>query len=422
MIKSSHSLSPLRSHAASGLKGKPVVPGDKSISHRALMLSSQVLGTTHITGLLEGDDVLNTAKALRSLGVKITHNAPGSWTVQGVGIGGLSESDNVLDLGNSGTSTRLLMGLLTPYPFTTFFTGDDSLRSRPMARVMAPLTEMGATFIAREDKKLPLALTGTTDTLPITYRLPVASAQVKSAILLAGLNTRGKTTVIEPEPTRDHTENMLRFLGYVVDSKKMPDGALSISLQGQQTSKPADRTITVSADPSSAAFLVVAALICKNSSLLIENICLNPLRIGLFTTLKEMGANIVFQNERLVAGEKVADIAVISSELKAINVPPERAPSMIDEYPILAVAAAFASGETVMRGLSELRVKESDRLTSIVESLAACGVKAVAKGDDLYVIGGSVKGGATITTHFDHRIAMAFFNPRHGLERTCHHR
>jgi len=404
----SNNPTPLRSQSTQGLKGDITIPGDKSISHRALMLSSQVLGTTAISGLLEGDDVLNTAKALRSLGVTITQKARGSWEVQGVGIGGLAESPDILDMGNSGTSTRLLMGLVTPYPFTTIFTGDASLRSRPMGRVMAPLEEMGATFIGREGKKLPLALTGTSTALPITYRLPVASAQVKSAVLLAGLNTRGKTTVIETHPTRDHTENMLNHLGCKVTTEKLPDGAHSISLMGQQPTPPMNREITVPGDPSSAAFLAVAALICKNSELLIRNVCINPSRTGLFTTLAEMGAKMEWRNERISAGEIVADLAIASSQLKGVTVPALRAPSMIDEYPILAVAAAFAEGETVMKGLSELRVKESDRLAAIVESLTACGVSAHAEGDDLYVTGGAPKGGATINTRFDHRIAMAF--------------
>ncbi|MDE3059574.1 MAG: 3-phosphoshikimate 1-carboxyvinyltransferase [Pseudomonadota bacterium] len=398
----------LSSAAAGAITGEISVPGDKSISHRALMLSSQALGLTRITGLLEGDDVLNTAKALQLLGVTVLRKDK-YWEVQGVGVGGLSESGDVLDMGNSGTSTRLLMGLVTPYAFTTYFTGDASLRSRPMGRVITPLTQMGARVLAHSGNRLPLALTGG-DTLPISYRLPVASAQVKSAILLAGLNTPGITTVIEPQPTRDHTENMLQYLGFVLDIQALESGARSISLKGQQMISPADREITVPADPSSAAFPLVAALLCPNSRLTIKNVCINPLRTGLFTTLKEMGANIEFGNERMVAGERVADITVGASALHGITVPAERAPSMIDEYPILAVAAAFAKGQTVMHGLSELRVKESDRLSAIVESLCACGVEARAEGDSLYVIGTgeAPRGGATIVTHYDHRIAMAF--------------
>lgn len=403
-------LKPLVSKAITSLKGECTVAGDKSISHRALMFGSQVLGTTKIHGLLEGEDVLCTAKALNSLGVATNRNSQGVWSVIGVGVGGLTESQDVLDMGNSGTSTRLLMGLVTPYDFTTFFTGDDSLRSRPMGRVITPLTQIGASFNARDGNRLPLALKGTKNPLPITYNLPVPSAQVKSAILLAGLNTSGITTVIEKEPTRDHTENMLQYFGFDIKKQKLADGSLSISVIGQPHQKLGEYEIFVPADPSSAAFLAVAALICPNSDLLIRNVCVNPLRIGLFITLKEMGAKIEFLNERKVAGEPVADIRVKHSRLKAITVPASRAPSMIDEYPILAVATAFAKGESVMRGLSELRVKESDRLSAIIAALTACGVYAHADADDLYVKGSSTlpKGGATVITNFDHRIAMAF--------------
>ena len=374
------------------------------------MLSSQVLGTTVITGLLEGEDVLNTAKALQLLGVQVGQQAPGVWQVQGVGIGGLSESPDVLDMGNSGTSTRLLMGLVTPYPFTTFFTGDASLRKRPMARVSTPLLTMGAKFTEHSGNRLPMALQGSPDTMPITYRLPVPSAQVKSAILLAALNTPGRSTVVEKQATRDHTENMLRHLGFAVETIRHDDGEVSISLTGQQMSDFAQREIEVPGDPSSAAFAIVAALICRNSQVQIRDVCVNPLRTGLFTTLREMGGNLLFRNERVVAGEQVADIIVTSSALKGVTVPAERAPSMIDEYPILAVAAAFAEGETVMQGLAELKVKESDRLKAIVEALSACGVLARAEGDTLTVTGSKEvpRGGATVTTHFDHRIAMAF--------------
>jgi 3-phosphoshikimate 1-carboxyvinyltransferase len=401
---------PLISSAVKNLRGECTVAGDKSISHRALMLGSQVLGTTKIHGLLEGEDVLRTAYALRSLGVKITREN-NVWSVQGVGVGGLSESADVLDMGNSGTSTRLLMGLLTPYNFTSFFTGDSSLRGRPMARVINPLTQIGAQIHARAGGKLPLALLGTQNPLPISYTLPVASAQVKSAVLLAGLNTGGITTVIEKEPTRDHTENMVKFFGFTVEKEQLADGAVAISVHGQPAQKLADYEIDVPADPSSAAFLVVVALICQGSELLIKNVCVNPTRIGLFITLKEMGADIEFTNPREVAGEPVADLLVKYSELKACDTPSSRAPSMIDEYPILAVAAAFADGKSVMRGLSELRVKESDRLSAIIAALSVCGVRTRADGDDLYVegLGEKIpKGGATITTNFDHRIAMSF--------------
>ncbi|MDX1975138.1 MAG: 3-phosphoshikimate 1-carboxyvinyltransferase [Rickettsiales bacterium] len=401
-------LQPAISHKTQSFSGDASVPGDKSISHRALMLSSQVLGITEIHGLLEGEDVRHTASALRQLGVHISPHKSGIWHVEGVGVGGLRESTDILDMGNSGTSTRLLMGLVTTYSFTSFFTGDASLRGRPMARVATPLTQMGATIVARGKTQLPLAVIGTPTPLPITYRLPVASAQVKSAILLAGLNTPGTTTVIEPHPTRDHTENMLRYLGFEIEQRKQADGAIAVSVKGQQTSTFTQRRIDVPADPSSAAFLVVAALICPNSHITISNVCMNPLRTGVFTSLEAMGAKIKIRNQRQVAGETIADIEAETSKLKAVTIPAERAPSMIDEYLILAMAAACAEGETVMQGLSELRVKESDRLSALVDGLTRCSVKVRADGDDLYVTGGAIKGGAIVTTHFDHRIAMSF--------------
>ncbi len=408
--KQSPAYKPLISQAIKGLRGECTVAGDKSISHRALMLGSQILGTVKIHGLLEGEDVLRTANALISLGVSIKREAGGVWNVTGVGVGGLAESADILDMGNSGTSTRLLMGLVTPYNLTSFFTGDESLRKRPMARVIEPLSQMGAKFTARDKGRLPIALTGTASPMPISYRLPVASAQVKSAVLLAGLNTPGITTVIEKEATRDHTENMLTHFGFDIKKQSLEDGSLSISLTGQPVQKFAEYEIFVPADPSSAAFLIVAAIICPDSEILIKNVCINPLRTGLFTSLVEMGANIEFVGKRVVAGEAVADIKVRHGKLKAISVPASRAPSMIDEYPILAVAAAFADGETAMHGLSELRVKESDRLSAIIAALNACGVNARADGDNLYVKGSTTppQGGAMVTTNFDHRIAMAF--------------
>ena len=395
--------------------GTATVPGDKSISHRSLLLSSQVLGTTTIHGLLEGEDVLNTAKALQAMGVSIErkqtegkHSA--TWTVKGVGVGGLAESSQVLDMGNSGTGARLLMGLVTPYPHLSIFTGDHSLVKRPMGRVTVPLEQMGAQFSARSGNRLPLALKGASLPIPITYRLPVASAQVKSAIILAALNTPGTTTVIEPEPTRDHTERMLQYLGFAVDVKREADGALAISIAGQQSIAPQDRELTVPGDPSSAAFLIVAALIVPGSHITIPNVCLNPTRIGLFTTLEEMGADITYKNRRMAAGEEIADMEVRSGMLKGVTVPEERAPVMIDEFPILAVAAAFAKGETRMQGLAELRVKESDRLAAIAEGLKACGIGAVIEGDNLIVQGwaGAPPGGGTVICHYDHRIAMSF--------------
>ncbi len=395
-------------HPGTPLRGQAMVPGDKSISHRALMLSSQVLGTVQISGLLEGEDVLHTADALRALGVSVRRLFAGRWEVQGVGIGGLAESARVLEMGNSGTSTRLLMGLLAPYPFLSFFAGDASLSKRPMKRVSDPLTRMGAQITAREGGRLPLLLQGTATSLPIEYRLPVASAQVKSAIMLAGLNTPGRTTIIEPHPTRDHTERMLRALGIPVEVTEEPDGARRIALQGQPIQSLTDRMLEVPADPSSAAFLTVAALIVPGSELTIPNICINPLRIGLYDTLREMGAQLEWRNPREVCGEPVADLFVRHSILRGITVPPERAPSMIDEYPILAVAAAFAEGETRMEGLEELKVKESNRLAAIAAGLAACGVEAIEGDASLTVRGGKVRGGGSVTTHYDHRIAMCF--------------
>lgn len=391
----------------SSLHGEITIPGDKSISHRALMLASQVVGTVTISGLLEAEDVLNTADALNHLGVDVKRTGNGEWAVEGVGFGHLKESSAVLNMGNSGTSTRLLMGLVTPYPFTTFFTGDDSLRNRPMARVMKPLEMMGAHIAARDGDKLPLALTGTKTPKAIAYELPVASAQVKSAILLAALNTPGTTSVAEPHPTRDHTENMLQHLGFKLVVEKN-GGGKKITFAGKQQIKKSGLTISVSADPSSAAFAIVAALICEGSDIRIPNVCINPLRTGLMESLKEMGAKITYHNERTVCGEKMADISASYSQLNAITVPPVHAPSMIDEYPILAVAAAFAKGETVLSGLGELRVKESDRLAAIVSGLTACGVSASAEDDKIFIKGGMPKGGTSIKTNGDHRVAMSF--------------
>jgi 3-phosphoshikimate 1-carboxyvinyltransferase len=398
----------MQSKPCGPLAGTAKVPGDKSISHRALILASQVLGRTSITGLLEGEDVLNTAKALGLLGVTIEHSKD-VWRIQGVGAGGLSEAADILDMGNSGTGARLMMGLLAPYPFTTFFTGDASLRKRPMGRVITPLQQTGATFEARQGKNLPLALRGTAHPMPVEYTLPVASAQVKSAILLAALNIAGKTTVIENEATRDHTERMLRHFGWKVETKKSGKSGISITLAGHQDVPAGDRDIVVPSDPSSAAFLAVAALIVPHSDITIPNVCVNPLRCGLYTTLSEMGALVEFSNTRISAGEEVADLRVRYSKLKGVSVPAERAPSMIDEYPILAVAAAFAQGKTIMNGLAELKVKESDRLSAIAAGLKECGVTATVDKDMLTVEGkGIPQGGGTVKTHYDHRIAMSF--------------
>jgi 3-phosphoshikimate 1-carboxyvinyltransferase len=399
--------SPLSSAKARALSGRAAVPGDKSVSHRALIFGAIAVGTTRIAGLLEGEDVLNTARALRRLGVPVERGADGVWTVHGVGLGGLAEPDAVLDLGNSGTGARLLMGLVATHPFTSFFTGDESLCRRPMARVTAPLTQMGARFVAREGARLPLAVLGAREPLPIGYRLPVPSAQVKSAVLLAGLNAPGDTSVIEPEPTRDHTENLLRHFGAAVVVADEPDGR-HITVTGQPELTASD--LAVPGDPSSAAFPIVAALLVPRSELTVTGIGLNRLRTGLFDTLLEMGADLAFTNRRSEGGEPVADIVAKASTLTGVTVPAERAPSMIDEYPILAVAAAFARGRTAMHGLKELRVKESDRLAAIARGLAACGVPVAVEGDSLLVdgTGKPPAGGAAIAAKLDHRIAMAF--------------
>ncbi len=387
------------------LTGDITVPGDKSISHRALLLGSQIIGTVTIRGLLMGDDVLCTKAALAHLGVNFIQRQHNEWLVHGVGIGGLSESSQPLDMGNSGTGARLLMGLVSSYPFTSFFYGDESLSARPMNRVIIPLSQSGAQFVARTGGRLPLSVTGRSSMMPIDYELPVASAQVKSAILLAGLNIAGRTTVIEPTATRDHTERMLQHLGIAVERE-----GTKISLLGQQAQSPQDLIIDVPGDPSSAAFPIVAALLVPDSDITLRHICINPLRTGLFDILKRMGADITIHNEHTSAGEPVADITVRYSKLQAIDVEADIAPSMIDEYPILAVACAFAKGQSRMRGLSELRVKESDRLQAVIDGLHACGVDTHAEGDDLIVKGtdGKVTGGGTITTYFDHRIAMSF--------------
>jgi 3-phosphoshikimate 1-carboxyvinyltransferase len=397
----------LIAHPVSRLAGRARAPGDKSVSHRALMFGALALGETAITGLLTGEDVLSTAAALRALGAQISHDN-GVWRVRGFGVGGGQEPDDVLDLGNSGTSARLLSGILASHPFTSFMTGDGSLRRRPMQRVIAPLKRMGARFEAREGGRMPLAIMGTDEMVPIEYRLPVASAQVKSCILLAGLNTAGETTVIEPQATRDHTERMLRHFGAEVRVEAAEGGGKRITVAGWPELKARD--IDVPGDPSSAAFAVVAACIRPGSEVVVENVGVNPLRAGLYTTLKEMGADIAFENQREVGGEPVADLRVKGGGLKGIEVPPERAPTMIDEYPVLAVAAACAQGTTRMLGLAELRAKESDRLSSVAAGLAANGVKHEMGADSLLVQGNGQPppGGGLVKTHLDHRIAMAF--------------
>jgi 3-phosphoshikimate 1-carboxyvinyltransferase len=399
---------PLISRPAGPIAGRARVPGDKSISHRALMLGGVALGTSEIHGLLEGEDVLRTAAAMRLLGAEVERGADGVWRAEGRGVGALIEPEDVLDLGNSGTSARLLLGLLASHPLAACLTGDASLRRRPMGRVIQPLAEIGAAFAARAGGRLPLAITGAGEPMPIRYRLPVASAQVKSAVLLAALNTPGSTSVIEPEPVRDHTELMLRHFGARLSIEREPDGARASTLEGQPELK--GRRIRVPADPSSAAFPAVAALIRPGSELRLEGVGLNPHRTGLYETLREMGAEIQTLDARAEAGEPVGDLLIRAGRLRGIEVPASRAPSMIDEDPILAVAAAFAEGRTVMRGLAELRVKESDRLAAIAEGLSRCGVKVETGPDSLTVEGRGAppKGGARIATRLDHRIAMAF--------------
>ena len=401
-------LQPLTSRPAGPLAGDIVVPGDKSISHRALLIGAVSMGRTRITGLLEGEDVLATASALRKLGVSVTRENAAAYTVDGGGLGSLVSPSAVLDMGNSGTGARLLLGLLATHRLTAQVTGDASLVERPMDRVIKPLSRMGAAFTAREGGKLPLTVTGARAPVPITYELPVPSAQVKSSILLAGLNAPGATTVIEPEATRDHTELMLRHFGAEVDVDDLSDGGRRITLTGQPELR--GGAVEVPADPSSAAFAAVAAAIKPGSEIRIANVGINPLRTGLYTTLIEMGARIEFEDERSIAGEPIADLVIRGSELHGIEVPAERAPSMIDEYPILAIAAAFAEGRTTMKGLAELRVKESDRLQAIIDGLKAIGVDSEEGGDALTVIGrsGGPKGGGTVACHFDHRIAMSF--------------
>lgn len=399
---------PLRAERAGPLSGEIRVPGDKSISHRALMIGALAIGETRIHDLLEGEDVLNTAQAMRALGAEVTRDDHGVWHVHGVGVGGLTEPSDVLDMGNSGTGARLLTGLVAAHPFACHITGDASLRSRPMARIIAPLQEMGARFIARHGGRLPMAVIGAEMPLPISYTLPVASAQVKSAILLGGLNTAGITTVIEPQPTRDHSELMLRHFGAEITVEDLSGGGRRIALTGQP--ELIGHIVRVAGDPSSAAFPAVAALVVPGSRVTLRHVGLNPLRDGLYRTLIEMGADIRFENRRDEAGEPVADLIVSHGKLRAVEVPADRAPSMIDEYPILAIAAAFAEGKTVMRGLAELRVKESDRLSAIADGLSANGVGVEIGEDSLTVhgTGGAVRGGGVVATHLDHRIVMAF--------------
>lgn len=403
--------SPLRARPSGPLRGEVTAPGDKSISHRALILGASAVGETTVSGLLEAGDVLATAGALRALGAGIERDG-GLWRVRGRGVGGLSEPDRVLDMGNSGTGARLLLGLVASHPFISFFSGDASLSARPMRRVIEPLTEMGATVWSRSGARLPLAIRGADDPLPIEHTMAVASAQVKSAILLAGLNTPGCTTVHEPQPSRDHTERMLAYFGAEIACTECSGGGRTIVLVGQP--ELTGQTLAVPGDVSSAAFPLVAALVVPGSRVTITNVGVNPLRTGLLDTLAEMGARIELANRRDACGEPVADLVAEAGPLRGVEVPAERVPRMIDEFPILAVAAAFAGGATRMTGLAELRVKESDRLAAIVAGLAACGV-GTESGDDWLVVHGTggpdgrrVPGGAAVRAHYDHRIAMAF--------------
>ena len=396
---------PLQSQKANGLSGTLTVPGDKSISHRSLMFGAMAIGTTHITGLLEAEDVLNTAQAMRALGAQVDHLGEGSWKVIGLGLGSFQTPEKPLDFGNSGTGARLAMGLLASCNITAKFIGDASLSRRPMGRVTKPLEQMGAKLYTSEGGGLPLTLTGAANPIPMRYELPVASAQVKSAILLAGLNTPGQTSVVEKTPTRDHTERMLQAFGADI-SVAQENNTHIITITGERELTACD--IEVPADPSSAAFPMVAALITENSDITITRVMLNETRTGLIKTLQEMGANIEILNIRQAGGEELGDLRVRSSKLKGVIVPADRAASMIDEYPILAIAASVAEGTTRMQGLEELRVKESDRLAAVEHGLKLNGVKTASGPDWLEVTGGPVSGGGLVPTHLDHRIAMSF--------------
>lgn len=397
---------PMTARRAGPLSGEALVPGDKSISHRALILGAMAVGETRITGLLEGQDVLDTASAMRALGAQVTQHGPGDWSVHGVGVGGFSSPADVIDCGNSGTGVRLIMGAVATTPISVTFTGDASLSRRPMARVTDPLSQFGTQITAREGGRLPITVQGATDPVPVTYRTPVASAQIKSAILLAGLNAPGDTVVIESEPTRDHSERMLAGFGAQIRTETTPDGH-KITLTGRPELRP--QPVAVPRDPSSAAFPVAAALIVPGSEIRVPGVSRNPTRDGLYVTLLEMGADITFENPREEGGEPVADLLVRHGPLKGVTVPADRAASMIDEFPILSVIAAFAEGTTVMNGVAELRVKESDRIDAMAVGLRANGVTVEDTRDTMTVHGAAqVAGGGHAVTHLDHRIAMSF--------------
>ena len=396
----------MRAIRARGLKGRFRPPGDKSISHRAFIFGLLARGETCIEGLLEGDDVLQTGRACEALGAKVERLAPGRWRVHGPGLGAILPPKDTLDFGNAGTGSRLTMGVVGGHGINATFDGDASLRKRPMNRILDPLRLMGAQVLSQaEGGRCPIELKGARDPAPILYRTPVPSAQIKSAVLLAGLNARGVTSVIEAEASRDHTEKMLAHFGADVRIAIAGEGR-RIDLVGRPELRPSE--VVVPADPSSAAFPIVAALIVPGSDIVVEGVMVNPLRSGLLATLREMGADIAEIDRRIEGGEEVADLRVRSSALKGVDVPAARAPSMIDEYPILAVAASFASGQTRMRGLHELRVKESDRLAAVASGLSAAGISSAIQGDDLLVEGGHPKGGGLVKTHMDHRIAMSF--------------
>lgn len=404
-----HTASPRSFSASVPLRGRIAIPGDKSISHRALMLSALAVGESRVTGLLEGHDVLATAAAMRAMGADIERQGDGEWRIHGVGVGGLLQPREALDMGNSGTSTRLLMGLVASHPITATFTGDASLSGRPMGRVIDPLSQMGASISASPGGRLPLMVRGLAPAIPLAYRLPVASAQVKSAVLLAGLNTPGVTEVVEPVPTRDHSERMLRGFGADLNVETDAEGTRHIRILGEAELKP--QTIVVPGDPSSAAFFIVAALIVPGSDVTIANVGLNPTRAGLIAVLQAMGGNIELLDAREVRGEPVADLRVRHSALTGIDVDPAVAPSMIDEFPVLFVAAAFAEGRTTTTGLDELRVKESDRVSVMATGLKAIGARVEESEDGLIVDGTGgdpLRGGATIAGHLDHRICMSF--------------
>lgn len=400
---------PMMSRPCGPLTGEAHVPGDKSISHRSLILGALCVGETRIEGLLEGEDVLATAQAMRAFGAGVEHVGPGAWRVTGVGVGGFAEPEDVIDCGNAGTGVRLIMGAMATTGITATFTGDGSLRSRPMGRVTDPMALFGAQSVGRAGGRLPMTVVGAADPVSVRYEVPMPSAQVKSAVLLAGLNAPGQTVVIEKEATRDHTERMLAGFGAEITVEDSDEGRV-ITLTGQPELVP--QHIVVPRDPSSAAFPVCAALIVPGSDVLVPNIGLNPTRAGLFDTLREMGADLTYENLREEGGEPVADLrARYSPDMRGIEVPPARAASMIDEYPVLSVVAANATGQTVMRGVKELRVKESDRIEAMAAGLRANGV-SVEDGEDWWIVtgmgAGNVPGGGTAASHLDHRIAMSF--------------